>query len=120
MLYVGHAAHWREIRDYLNTLTDEQLDDPAEFATNDDAQQEPIPLRPIVLAGPIEDIFNGVPTRSWSDNDHHPDTIVFYLDGNPYGRDGEIVHNLTTGKPIYGKGIKRWGPESKGEQEGDA
>lgn len=70
---------WRHIRDYLNALSDAELDQPAQVAPHSDTSS-PLQLYPVVVLGTVLELYHdedGIdPTMSSFDLKHHPESVV--------------------------------------------
>lgn len=86
----------KQIRDYLNNLTDEQLAQPPVFHLSETNGDKPQTLHSIIAVGTTKELFDDIPTRSPEDNEYHPEYIVFLADYNPYDEDGNFFSDLST------------------------
>lgn len=112
---------YRDLKNFLNQLTDEQLDQRVQVATYDavtqyDKDGKPLPLELAISIASVKDLgFNAV--RSDVDNKYHAEEIVILTDTNSWAEDGSYAQELTGPgyielKPIYSKD----GPTSPSDQ----
>lgn len=95
----------QDMLDYLKTLSKEELSQPAQIVPHHVDGDIPLELHSIIDVDTIKTYFgdeeDDQKTRSTKDNKHHPESIVFLTDLNPFGEDGHIAINLLTGEKIY-------------------
>lgn len=82
-------ATWRELREALDKIPDERLDDEASVIPPCSDDSMILPLMPVVMLGKINDC-TGSKTLSEKDRKHHPDDFAILVDYNPYGPRGEM------------------------------
>ncbi len=83
---------YRDIKSYLDSLTEEQLNQEAMVVYG--SNHDPIPLCPVYCIGDVNSLFDDSLTRSSKDNLHHPEQIVICVDYHPYSKDGDIYYEL--------------------------
>lgn len=77
---------YRDLLNELLKLTPEQLKQKAQFAPYSADGDALLTLQPIIGLGTVAEMDQ--PTRSSYDNDHHPEDVVLWVDGNGFGVDG--------------------------------
>lgn len=82
-----------DLRDYLNSLTPEQLKLPAQTAKASAMLNEPIECEPIIAAGTMDEMQFPA-ARSVSNNRFIPEEIVLLTDGSPFGKDGATSYTI--------------------------
>jgi hypothetical protein len=104
----------RELKEALDELNDDQLDQQAEIMISQGDHDQPFPLHPVIGFNTIQSYFTtesgedgGDTTRSSIDNEHHPHHFVLLADYNMYSPDGTIGFDLETGERCYGKNQKK-------------
>jgi hypothetical protein len=110
---------YRDLRDYLNRLTDAQLDQPVQILPHQSDCDRPHELWPGFAIGTVGHFCASDPddpptcwTRSTFDNDHHPESVVILVDGNFFNEDGSIGEDLITGERVFpGTPVKSWTEE---------
>lgn len=105
---------YREIKDVLDNMTNEQLEQQAQVFISPVDGDKPIPLHMVIAFKTVKELVTGVETgeqldttRSSVDNEHHPEEFVFLMDWNPYAEDGAIAYDLESGEPIYPNNVKK-------------
>lgn len=104
----------RDIKAVLDTMTEEQLDQPAQVMVSQCDGDKDIPLNQVIAFKTIKQLVSGEETgeeyqktRSAFDNEHHADHFVLAMDWNMFAEDGTIGFDLMTGEHIYGKNKKK-------------
>ncbi len=92
---------WRDVLDYLKTLTDEQLDQEAMLLPPNPTGSLTL-LEPIFAFGTVEEMCHVdgevvTETRSGNDFKHHPEQVVALYDYAPYDEDGNTFFELVDG-----------------------
>jgi hypothetical protein len=110
---------YRDLRDYLNQLTDAQLDQPVQILSHQSDCDRPHELWSGFAIGTVGHFCASDPedsrpcrTRSTFDNDHHPESVVILADGNLFNEDGSMGEDLITGDRVFpGTPVKSWTEE---------
>lgn len=88
---------YRELRDHLNSLTEEQLSQ--EVMALPSIGGEKVGLQPVISIGTIEELCHvkgeiSTETRSTKDNEHHPEQVVILIDSSPFDEEGNFFYEL--------------------------
>lgn len=98
---------YRNLKEALNALSDEQLDQQVEVLLPQFDHDKSFPLHPVLTFNTVKYLMSVDDecdmTRSSIDNEHHPDHFVLAADFNMYAEDGAIAFDLETGDSIYNK-----------------
>lgn len=90
---------FRQLRDEINKMPEEALDQPAQFFEHGPDGDIIIPLSHFVCLGTIGYLFGtdekDQKTRGSLDNKHHPEHYVIMLDGIPFSKDGDTYFTMT-------------------------
>ncbi len=89
---------YRNLRDFLNTLTESQLDQKVQLLP----PGNPALLQPVYAAGTIEEMCHvdgkiGTETHSADDFKHHPEQVVLLCDHSPYDEEGNNYFTMEEG-----------------------
>ena len=89
---------YRKLKQALDFLTDEELDQPVQVMPNNPAG-EPHVLQPVVAFATVRYFVtsedgSSEETRSSYDNRHHPEDWVILSDENLFGEDGSVLSEL--------------------------
>lgn len=105
---------YRELKEALNGMTDEQLDQYAQIMISQADHDKAFPLHPVISFNTVHHFVSPPDsdeeydlTRSAVDNEHHPEQFVLLADYNMFAEDGAIGFDLLTGERIYGKNAKK-------------
>ena len=79
--------NWRELLEIISELSEEQLQQEAMVCDHHPMGDYVFPLRPIILVDSVKNAGLTY-TRSATDNKHHPEQVIIYTDGNPFGVNG--------------------------------
>lgn len=91
---------WGDVLAFLQSLTPEELQQPAQVLPPNPNGDLPTALLPLYAAGTLHAL--GVDdTRDAVTNSHHPHHVVLCFDWNPFLPDGAIGSDLETGKHIF-------------------
>lgn len=85
---------WSDLVEYLKDLSEEQLRQPAQFYLNDNSGEEVDALLAPVSIATVQIMFQPGLTRSWDDNQHHPEYHVLILDHNPFSPEGDTCYRM--------------------------
>jgi len=101
-------TNYRHLRDYLNSLTAAQLDQPVQVMPSWPDGTRPVPLMSGIAVGTLAGLGCEA-SRSSEDNDHHPESVVILADVNPFNEDGTIGEDLITGERVWANGrVRDW------------
>lgn len=105
---------YQQIKHALDSMSREQLDQPAQVFMSQCDGDKPVPLCAIIAFKTIKELVSGSEsgeecqqTRSSVDNEHHPQHFVFLADDNMFAEDGAMAFDLKTGERFYGKNTKK-------------
>lgn len=82
---------WRDLRDKLNQLTEEQLNQRVQVVKSHPVEDFVIPLEPAIALATIDEL-ELIYTRSSIDNRHHGDAVVLFTDSNPHAINGATAY----------------------------
>lgn len=94
---------YRELRDALDNLSDEQLDQQVQIMLPDPDGDKILPMHPGISFNTIKHFLDDQKTRSSVDNEHHEEDLIILVDWNMYADDGSIGFDLMTGERIMPK-----------------
>ncbi len=104
---------YRQIKYVLDSMSREQLEQPAQVFMSQADGDVAVPLCPVIAFKKIKELVHEEDeTRSSVDNEHHPEQFVFLADYNPFAEDGAIAYDLETGEAFYGNNKKKEGVEN--------
>jgi hypothetical protein len=84
---------WKELKDYLDTLNEVQLGQPAQILPNSSCLDKPVLLLPLIGAGTVEEMCSVdgkvlTETHAIQDWEHHNEQVVALSDGAPFDEEG--------------------------------
>jgi hypothetical protein len=105
---------YRHIKEILDKMTPEQLDQEPQIMISQVDHDKPFPLHPVISFKTVHELVCAPEsdeecdtTRSAVDNEHHPEQFVFLADYNMFAEDGTICFDLFSGERIYSKHGKK-------------
>lgn len=102
---------WRYLRDRINEMEPERLDDVVQILRNHN--EGPVPLDFAVAFDTVAYYFEGMGdncTRGSEDNAHHPEHYVLLTDGNPHNAYGDKCYRITEEGVIGSQTGRNYGP----------
>jgi len=93
---------YRQLRNKLNEMPEERLDDKVEIAPPCCDSEIVLELQPVLCLDNIKLLFDDQLTRSSDDNQYHPERYVLLTDYNGFEEDGTFATDWSTGERISG------------------
>jgi hypothetical protein len=104
---LDHELTYRDLKKWLNCMSDAELDQVAQIMIGQADGDKPHPLHPVIAFNTVQYFCTAgdgcEQTRSSVDNEHHSEQFVLLCDYNMFAEDGSIGFNLVTGERIYTK-----------------
>jgi hypothetical protein len=118
---------YRQLRDYLNTLAELELDQTVQLFTPRGTVGAAARLRPVVGAGTVAALCHVdgavvTPTRNAHDFQHHPEQVVLVADLSPFSAEGDRFYTLEPGGLLRGDAtgkVHRFGRRAGAPDEED-